>query len=211
MTAPAFRPDPRFLEAFAEILRRIGASLKSHSGKPVPVYVAGGAATHLYTGARFSKDIDARIGLARYIPPGNLEVSYVDPEGLPRTLYFDTSYNESFALLHENVHEDSIRVSVEGVDPKVLDVRVFAPVDLAVSKLSRFETHDRDDIEALARAGLIDSASVRRRAEEALPGYVGGVDRVRGSIALACKLIDKARGDARPAREPKKARKARRP
>jgi hypothetical protein len=206
LSAPGFRPDPRFLEAFAEILRRIGASLKNHAGMAVPVYIAGGAATHLYTGARFSKDIDARIGLDRYIPPGNLEVSYVDPEGLPRTLYFDTSYNESFALLHENVHEDSIRVHVEGVDPRVLDVRVFSPVDLAVSKLSRFETHDQEDIEALARAGLIDSKSVRRRAEEALPGHVGGVDRIKGSIALACKLIDRARGDAGQARKPRKAR-----
>jgi len=190
MSAPELHPDPQYLKAFAEIMRRIGSSLKSHAGKPVPVYVAGGAATHLYTGARYSKDIDASIGLAKYIPPPDLEVSYIGPDGLPRTLYFDTSYNESYALLHDDVHRDSIRMPVRGVDPRKLDVRIFSPVDLAVSKLARFETHDQEDIKALARAGLVDSLSVRRRAMEALPGYVGNVDRIRGSIDLACRMID---------------------
>lgn len=193
MSTPAFRADPRFLEAFTEILRRIGDSLGKRKGEPVPIFVAGGAAAHLYTGSRFSRDVDARIGLDRYIPPDNLEVAYTGPDGFPRTLYFDTAYNETYALLHEDVHDDAIRVAIEGIDPRVLDVRVFSPVDLAVSKLSRFASPDQEDIAALARAGLIDSASVRKRAEEALPGYVGSVDRIRGSIELACRLIDRER------------------
>jgi len=70
---------------------------------------------------------------------------------------------------------------------------VLSPVDLAVTKLSRFADQDREDIELLAKRGLIDSASVRKRAEEALGGYVGDVGSVRTSIDIACRLIESVR------------------
>jgi len=84
-------------------------------------------------------------------------------------------------------------LTLEGIDRAVLDVRVLSPVDLAVSKLGRFASHDRDDIAALARHKLIDSAKLRRRAEEALAGYVGDVARLRGSIEIACRIVDDER------------------
>lgn len=185
---PAWNPDPAYFEAFSNLFARIDKSLKRYSGPPIPVYVAGGAALHLYTGARFSNDIDASVH-ARIALPADLSVAYEGPDGRPRTLYFDTQYNESFALLHEDVHEDSIPIEVPGVDASRLDVRLFSPIDLAVSKLSRFEQHDREDIAALAKAGLIDAAALRTRAEEALPNYVGDVARVKTSIDLACQMI----------------------
>jgi len=191
--APALKADPAYLKAFAEIMRRIDTALgKIPKGKPVVVSIAGGAALHLYTGARVSKDIDAKI-MARFLPPDNLEVSYKDADGRARLLYFDTQYNDTYGLLHENAYEDGLSISVPGVDPKRLDVRLLTPVDLAVSKLSRFEKHDQDDIKALAEAGLIDSHSLRSRAEEALPGYVGDLQRIRNSIAIAEKLVAAAR------------------
>lgn len=188
---PAWKAHPAYFEAFAKLLARIDKSLKRYSGPPIRVYVAGGAALHLYTGARFSNDIDASIQ-ARIALPADLTVAYEGPDGRPRTLYFDTQYNESFALLHEDVHEDSIPIEVPGVDPARLDVRLFAPIDLAVSKLSRFEEHDREDIAALAKAGLVDAPALRKRAEEALPDYVGDVERVKTSIKLACRMISTA-------------------
>lgn len=189
----AIRADPEYLKAFAQIMSRIDAALgESRKGPPVAVIVAGGAALHLYTGARVSKDIDAEVK-ARFLPPDNLQVSYAGPDGHSRILYFDTQYNPTYALLHEDAEKDAYPVSVDGVDPRRLDVRLLAPVDLAVSKLSRFETHDREDIASLARLGLIDAESLRKRAEEALPGYVGNVARVRTSIDIACRLVDKER------------------
>lgn len=185
---PAWNPYPAYFQAFSKLLARIDKSLAGYSGSPIPVYVAGGAALHLYTGARFSNDIDASIR-ARIALPTDLSVAYKGPDGRPRTLYFDTQYNESFALLHEDVHRDSIPIDVPGVSPSRLDVRLFSPIDLAVSKLSRFEQHDREDILALAEAGLIDAAALRERAEEALPDYVGDVKRLKTSIKLACRMI----------------------
>ncbi|MGZ4853008.1 MAG: DUF6036 family nucleotidyltransferase, partial [Halobacteriota archaeon] len=68
-----------------------------------------------------------------------------------------------------------------------------APIDLAVSKLSSYGENDREDIRALARVGLIDAKSLRARAEQALPGYVGRVDGVRASIDLACRMVEAER------------------
>jgi len=77
----------------------------------------------------------------------------------------------------------------------------LTPVDLAVSKLGRFSTQDRDDIAALAQRKLIDSAALRRRAEEALVSFVGDTQRVRGSIDIACRIVDDARARVRKRRK----------
>lgn len=191
---PALRADAAYLEAFAEIMKRIEHAVGGKGG-PVVVCVAGGAALHLYTGSRVSKDIDAKV-MARFIPPRDLQVSYRDANGRGQLLYFDTQYNDSYGLLHEDAYDDAISIPVPGVDPRRLDVRLLAPVDLAVSKLSRFESHDQEDIRALARQGLIEADALRRRAQEALPAYVGDVKRVRNSIELAEKLVRKERAKA---------------
>lgn len=65
--------------------------------------------------------------------------------------------------------------------------------EIATPCFVRKRVVSRADIEALAKAGLIDSRAVRRRAEEALAHYVGDVDAVRSSIDIGCRLIDTAR------------------
>lgn len=155
------------------------------------MYVAGGAALHFYTGARISEDIDA-VFSRRVALPDDLEVSYRDADGRARLLYFDRQYNDTFGLLHESAHDDSVPLSLEGIDPQILNVRLLAPIDLAVSKIARFSDQDREDIAALARAGLVKPADLRKRGEEALGGYVGDVGRVRNSIEIACRIAQDA-------------------
>ncbi len=92
---------------------------------------------------------------------------------------------------------DSVSICLNGVDTKKLDVRLLSPLDVAVSKLARFENHDRTDILALAEAGLITERQLRRRAEEALAGYVGNVAGVRVSLDLACTLVADVEADKR--------------
>jgi hypothetical protein len=191
VSAPALRADPEYLKAFASILAKIESALGKRRGRePVAVFVAGGAAMHLYTGARISKDIDATIG-AKMLLPDDLQASYRDADGHAHLLYFDRQYNDSFALMHQDAHEDARSIVLDGVDPKRLDVKLLAPVDLAVSKLARFVEHDQDDIRALARFGLIDAKSLRERAREALPDYVGDLKRVENSIDIACRIVEK--------------------
>ena len=189
-SGPALRPDPEYLKAFAQIMSRIERALgPKRPAKPVAVCVAGGAAMHFYTGERFSNDIDATILARVMLDPRELQVAYRGGDGHARLLYFDTQYNDSFALLHHDAYDDALPISVEGVDSRRLEVKLLTPLDLAVSKLSRFSAQDQDDISALARAGLIDAAALRRRAEAALPDYVGKLDRIKTSIDAACRLV----------------------
>lgn len=187
--SPSARPD--YVAAFSEIVRRIAEPLRDLPKRSLPIrmYVAGGAALHFYTGERVSKDIDA-VFSHRIVLPEDLEVAYRDADGAARLLYFDRQYNDSFALMHEDAREDSVPLTLTDIDAKVLDIRLLSALDLAVSKIGRFSSQDRDDIVALARHRLVRSAPLRRRAEEAAGGYVGNVDGVRTSIDLACLLVE---------------------
>lgn len=153
---------------------------------------AAGAALHFYTGSRVSVDIDGAFS-RRVVIDDDLEASYRDADGRARVLYFDRNYNDTLGLMHEDAQADSERVELPGVDGKVLEVRVLTPLDLALSKLSRFSDQDRADIELLAREKLIDAKALKTRAEEALGAYVGDVASVRTTIDLACRIVEAAR------------------
>ena len=193
------RPDSKaraeYVEAFRQIVVRIAAILEQvpDSALPIQMYVAGGAALHFYTGERVSRDIDA-VFSRRIALPDDLDIAYRDADGAARLLYFDRQYNDTLSLMHEDAHDDSIPLSLDGIDAGVLDVRLLAPLDLAVSKLSRFAERDRSDIASLARHQHISSAGLRQRAQEALAGYVGDIERVRGSIELACRVVEDIEG-----------------
>lgn len=196
---PPLRPDPAWLKAFATIMSRIDAALgTAKPEKPVIACVAGGAAMHFYTGARYSRDIDAKILARVMIDPQELQVAYQGSDGRARLLYFDTQYNDSFALLHHAAYDDARSIAVEGIDRRRLEIRLLTPVDLAVSKLARFSELDQDDIRELARRGLITAAALRRRAQTALPDYVGNLERVRNSIGIASGMVDEIVQPAAP-------------
>jgi hypothetical protein len=190
---PKIKAQAAYLNAFTEVLSRIQQALKGSRPDVLPIrmYVAGGAALHLLTGARVSEDVDA-VFSKRVLFNEEIEVSYRDPDGRARLLYLDRNYNDTLGLLHEDAHQDSQPVAFPGIDKKLIDVRVLSPIDLAVSKLSRFADQDREDILLLAREGLIDATSLRKRAEQALAGYVGDLNPVRNSIDIACRLIESA-------------------
>ncbi len=190
---PKIKAQDAYLKAFTEVLSRIQQTLEGSRPEvfPIQMFVAGGAALHLLTGARVSEDVDA-VFSKRVLFNDEIEVSYRDSDGRARLLYLDRNYNDTLGLLHEDAHKDAQPVAFPGIDRKLIDVRVLAPIDLAVSKLSRFADQDREDILLLAREGLIASASLRERAEQALAGYVGDLNSVRNSIAIACRLIESA-------------------
>jgi len=191
------RPDPgarpEYIAAFGEIVARITLSLVDVPKRllPVAMYVGGGAALYLYTGERVSRDIDAAFS-RRIALPENLEVAYRDADGGARVLYLDRQYNDTLGLLHDDAYEDAVPLVHDAIDHSVLDVRLLSAVDLAVSKLARFSSQDADDIALLARRGLVRATALRRRAAEALTGYVGDVARLRGSIEIAGRIVEDA-------------------
>ena len=192
--APKGDDHGEYRRALAALIERVQRALKDlkPGSEPVKMYLAGGAALNILTGARATEDVDATFS-RRVLFDGDLEISYRDADGRARVLYLDRNYNDTLGLMHEDAYTDSKPVAIPGIDRKIIDVRTLAPVDLAVSKLSRFSDQDREDIEVLARNGLIDSASLKKRAEEALGGYVGNLNSVRRSLDLACRVVDVAR------------------
>jgi len=181
------RADRAYVEAFRTLATRLSRSAKATAKDPITMYLAGGAAMHFYTGARMTDDIDAVFD-RRLLVPADATVIYRDAEGNARSVFFDVSYNESYALLHEDAHDDALRLLLEGVEG--VKVLVLQPVDLAVSKLARFSGIDRGDILQLAKDGLITASALRQRAEQAMPNYVGDPKPVQTSIILACRDID---------------------
>ena len=182
------RADPAYVKAFASLVAKLAAAAKNRDrlpAEPITMYLAGGAAMHFYTGNRISNDVDA-VFSAKLLAPADLVAIYRDSQGKPRSVYFDAAYNESYALLHEDAPHDAMRLSLDGI-PETIRVFVLKPVDLAVSKLSRFSAIDRQDIIELAGNGLVTARELRKRAEAALPGYVGDPASVRTSIELACR------------------------
>jgi len=180
-----------YREAFNAVLLRVQEALKGTQPKVLPIRmtIAGGAALHLLTGARVTEDVDATFS-KRVLLSEDIVASYRDADGRARMLYLDRNYNDTLGLLHEDAYEDSQPVDVPGIDKRLIEVRVLSALDLAVTKLARFRDQDREDIRLLAREGLIDARALRRRAEEALGGYVGDLDSVRTSIDVACRLIE---------------------
>ena len=194
MPASPVRPDPsarpEYVAAFLEIANRIASSLSGLPRRVLPIrmYVAGGAALHLYTGERVSRDVDATFS-HRIALPENLEVAYRDADGAARLLYFDRQYNDALGLLHEDAYDDSVPLVLEGSDSEVLEIRLLSALDLAVSKLGRFSSQDREDVAMLARRKLIGSAALRQRAEAALGAYVGDTARIMGAIQSAVRIV----------------------
>jgi len=180
-----FHLDKPMAKGLERLLARLSAELELKS--VMDVYIAGGIAVHLYTGVRVTSDVDAEFS-KRFLLPKNL-IELVDAgNGELVGLYIDPNYNSSFALLHEDYMDDAIQVDMH---PENLRVYTLSPVDLAVSKISRLSDIDREDIVALAAAGLVTAEQIEARALEALGGYVGNQRMILVNIqdaASAAKL-----------------------
>lgn len=185
-----------FGKALRDLLLKIQNEFRKYdpAAYPIRMYIAGGAALYLLTGARGTEDVDATFS-RRVLFEKDIETSYRDVDGRAALIYLDRNYNDTLGLMHEDAEQDSIAITVEGIDSKILDARVLTPLDLAVSKLARFSDQDRDDITLLAKKHLIRANTLRARALSALAGHVGNIDSVRHTIEVACKIVNSINPD----------------
>lgn len=177
-TEHTFHTHTALADGVRELFKQLEQRLALRT--PLNVYLAGGMAVHLYTANRVTTDVDAEFG-GRIHLPNDLMVEITLEDGSPQVVYLDTNYNSTFALLHEDYLDDSLPVDL-GVDH--IRVHVLSPVDLAVSKISRFADNDKEDIASLVRLGLTSADEIEERANSALAGYVGG------QALLQCNLRD---------------------
>jgi hypothetical protein len=172
--------------ALAEGLRELFKQLEDRLAlrSPINVYLAGGMAVHLYTANRVTTDVDAEFG-SRIFIPSDLIVDVTLEDGTLQSVYFDTNYNSSFALIHEDYLDDAIPLDL-GVEQ--IRLHILTPLDLAVSKIARFSENDKEDIAELVRLGLTNADAIEQRATSALGGYVGGLAMLRLNLLDAVAL-----------------------
>lgn len=171
--------------ALAQGLKTLVAELEKRLGlrDPLKMFIAGGMATHLYTGARVTTDVDAEFS-KRLLLPADLVVATADGT----MLYLDASYNSTFALMHEDYLDDAIPVPI---NTGLIQVHVLSPVDLVVSKIARFAGPDAEDIESVIARFHMPAAAIAQRAEEALGGYVGNTDYLRMNLRDVLKIAER--------------------
>jgi len=194
VSAPLQLPGTPIGKALRQLFEELARRIQPRS--PLRIILAGGMAAHLYVGKRVTLAIDAEF-CARVLIPQDL---VVEAEGIG-PLYFDTNYNPKFALMHEDCRADAILVDI---DVPNIELRILAPVDLAVSKIARWADVDQEDIADLVRAGLATAAAIQQRAEAALIGYIGNLTDVRARIESAVELA--AQVEAEPMKIPIAAR-----
>jgi hypothetical protein len=153
------------------------------------MYVAGGIAVNYYCGTRYTEDVDASFS-QRFVLPKNLTVNYRRRDGSDAFIYFDQNYNTSFALLHEDFEERSREWEKIGNELRLVHLRVFSPLDLAVSKLARFSDQDQVDIAALAAEGHFSAEQLRGHATAAMKNYIGDKSPLTTSLDLICRKIE---------------------
>jgi hypothetical protein len=181
-TRHAFHTHTALALGLAALFRQLQERIALCS--PVNVYLAGGMAVHLYTASRVTTDVDAEFG-SRVFIPNDLIVEVKLDDGTREALYFDTNYNSSFALMHEDYLLDSIALDI-GVEQ--IRLHVLSPLDLAVSKIARFADNDQEDIADLVRHGLTSADAIEQRATSALGGVVGGLAMLRLNLRDAVAL-----------------------
>jgi hypothetical protein len=173
-----------YLEAVRELFDRQADLVQQN--RTIAVFIAGGAAVHWWTRERVTGDVDAEFG-SRFVPD-ETTVRYVD-NGIDRIVYLDRNFNPMMGLLHEDYQENAVPVGNALGGKGRFDIRVLAPVDLAISKLARWVEADRSDVRALAERHLIDADELERKAMQALES-ASGINRALVEINIREAVAD---------------------
>lgn len=135
-----------FKVAVFELFEKILEKYKNHMFEcPINAYITGGVAVHFYTKVRMSDDIDIILDRELDIP-NDLFVEWLNENGEKEVLMYDYNYNDTFVLIPEEYK--SRAKLVKNLDDKI-NIYVLHPLDLIISKISRYADNDIEDIENL--------------------------------------------------------------
>jgi len=190
--SPAIKtPGTPFWNAVEHVFQKIDAILPGNLAEPLVCVLAGGAAVHLYTQARASDDVDA-VFTRRLLLPSEIVVGYKDENGDEKWLELDRNYTCALGLMHPDYLDDALPVKRIGAH---LQVKALSPVDLAVSKIARFQGHDRQDILDLAGCGFFTAAELEARAMEALDYHICPGQFVLHNLADVLREVSRLQKD----------------
>lgn len=186
-----------FSQAIFQMFENLDTYLeKNYNDLPneaVKVYIFGGCAIHLHIGNRASNDIDAELQpIPQLKPLANLEaaikaVGFDDEEGDYCMLDFDENFNPTIAPIHPDYKERSSLLHI--TKSKLVFLYLVSAVDIAVSKLGRFESIDQEDVINLFQNKMFTIKDFRETAEEA-KNYCGvAIDKLEFNIDMAINLL----------------------
>ena len=193
---------PYIQTPFSQTIFQMFENLDTYLGKnynelpeeAVKVYLFGGCAIHLHIGNRASNDVDAELEpIQKLKPVANLEtaikaVGFDDEEGDYCMLDFDGNFNPTIAPIHPDYKERSSLLHTTKL--KLVSLYLVSAVDIAVSKLGRFESVDREDIINLFQNGMFTLEDFKETAEEAKNYYSVATDKLEFNINMAIDLLE---------------------
>lgn len=159
-----------FKDAIIEMMGEIAKQIPdSHKQTPVKAYLTGGGAVHYYCNSRVSDDVDLIMQYTVKIPE-DLFVVWLNKEGTLEQVHYDHTYNSTFGLLHEDYEDRAVHMIT--IDEK-FEINLLSPVDLIISKLTRFAQNDEEDIENIIKTGKVDKTELYALATDAINVGVG--------------------------------------
>jgi len=159
-----------FKEAIIEMMAKIAKQIPdSHKQTPVKAYLTGGGAVHYYCNSRVSDDVDLIMQYTVKIPE-DLFVVWLNDEGTLEQVHYDHTYNSTFGLLHEDYEDRAVHMIT--IDEK-FEINLLSPVDLIISKLTRFAQNDEADIVNIIKTGKVDKDELFKLATDAINVGVG--------------------------------------
>jgi len=180
-----------FKDAVFKIMKKISAEIPdSHKKFPVDAYIVGGAAVHFHTNLRVSNDVDSILSNAIKLPD-DLVVPWIDEDGNIQQLSYDYTYNPSFGLMHEDY--DKRAVLIKTIDEK-LNIYILHPLDLIISKISRFSDSDEDDIKILIETKNINKLELFNLASDAISVGVGFPKSISTHLEWVMEIYDEIHG-----------------
>jgi hypothetical protein len=147
--------------------------------EPVKGYITGGCAVHFYTGYRASDDLDIILSHGVNIPQ-DLTVVWLDENNTINQVAYDYTYNPTLGLMHED-YEDRATL-LKNIDGK-FEIYLLDPIDLIITKISRYSSADENDIKKIIEHCNIDKDLLYELAKDTISVSVA-VDKEFAMIKL---------------------------
>ncbi len=157
-----------FKNAIYKMMEIISEQIPNNVAYPIKAYITGGCAVHFYTNNRVSDDVDLILS-HRVNIPSDLSVVWLDENENINQVSYDYTYNPTFGLLHEDF-EDRAEL-IKTIDDK-FEIYTLSPVDLIITKISRYASNDEEDINNIIKCCNIDKNLLSKLANDAINGGV---------------------------------------
>ncbi len=153
-----------FKNAVYKMMDIISDKIPNNIPQPVKAYLTGGSAVHFYSNTRISDDVDLILSHTVNIPE-DLTVVWLDDDENINQVAYDYTYNPTLGLMHEDF-EDRAKL-LKSIDAK-FEIYLLSPIDLIITKISRYASNDEKDIQNIIKHCEIDKDELYNLAKDTI-------------------------------------------